>query len=62
MHLDQTGGQVRAESLETRVQSEGKGHSARRAHLEGQEIQDSEGSQVLQVHRVPAGSEVNLDR
>lgn len=61
-HLDRTDGQVREESLETRVQMEGEGRSVRRGHLENQEIQDSQAAPELQVHRVPEGSEVNLDR
>lgn len=57
-----TGDQGRAESLETRVQTGEEGRWVRRVHLESLEFWDSKASPVLQVHRVPVGSEVNLDR
>lgn len=60
-HLDRMGCQVRVESLETRVQMEEEGRLVKRVHVEGQEIQDCQVPQVLQVHRAPEGSEVNLD-
>jgi len=50
------------ESLETRVQREEEGHWVRRVHLASLEIQDSQVVQVLQVSRVPEGSEVNRDQ
>lgn len=34
----------------------------RRGRQENQELRESQAAQVLQVHRVPEGSEVNLDR
>lgn len=61
-HLDWTGGKLRVVSLETRVQKEEEGHSVRRVHLDSLGIQDSKVVQVLQVHRVPEGPEVSLDR
>lgn len=40
VHPERTGGQVRVESSETRVQMEEEGHLAGRVHLERWEIQD----------------------
>lgn len=61
VYLDRMGGQVRAELSETRVQMEEEGLRVRRVQLECQELQDCRAAQVLQVHRVPEGSEVSLD-
>lgn len=61
VYLDRMGGQVRAELSETRVQMEEEGLRVRRVQLECRELQDCRAVQVLQVHRVPEGSEVSLD-
>lgn len=61
VHLDRTGGQVRVELLETRVQLEEEGHPVRRVHLDSQELWESQAAQVLQVLRAPEESEVNQD-
>lgn len=53
---------MRVESLETRDQMEEEDRWVRREHLDSQEIQESRAALVLQVHRVPEGSEVNLGR
>lgn len=61
VHLDRTAGPVRVESSETWVQMEDEALMARRVHLDNPELQDYQAAQVLLVHRVPEGSEVNQD-
>lgn len=60
--LDRTASRVRVESSETRAKMEEEDRRARRAQMDSQELWDSKAPQVLQVHRVPEGSEVNQDR
>lgn len=60
--LDRTDGQGRVEWSGSRVQMEEEERLVRRGFLEDQEPLESREPPVLQVLRVPEGSEVNLDR